>query len=194
MPIADLNKGFFDNRIMVSYYQASLVADYIEGKWGFPAIRKMLLLYKAGKGTADVFKEGLNVSPEAFDTEFLKWVEAKAAPINPEQYRKLYVEGSQALEDGDTDKAIKSLTSAIEMYPEYSDDANAYEPLIHAYIKKGDKPGAIETLKKFMTYSETSYHVLRHAQSASAGGRRYCGSREVHGRRHVRAADGPCRS
>ncbi len=43
------------------------------------------------------------------------------------------------------------------MYPEYSDDANAYEPLIHAYIKKGDKPGAIETLKKFMTYSETSF-------------------------------------
>ena len=157
LPIADLNKGFFDNRIMVSYYQASLVADYIEGKWGFSAIQKMLLLYKAGKGTADVFKEGLNVSLEEFDTEFLKWIEAKAAPVNPDQYRKLYVEGSMALEDGDPDKAIKSLTSAIEMYPEYSDDANAYEPLIHAHIMKGDKPGAIETLKKYMTYSETSF-------------------------------------
>jgi len=157
IPIGDLNKGFFDNRILTSYYQASLVADYIEGKWGFPAIQKMLLLYKDGKGTADVFKGALNISLEAFDTEFLKWVDAKAAPINPETYRKLYVEGSQAFDDGDTDKAIKSLTSAIEMYPEYSDDANAYEPLIHAYIKKGDKPHAIEVLKKFMTYSETSF-------------------------------------
>ena len=61
IPIADLNKGFFDNRILVSYYQASLVADYIEGKWGFPAIRKMLMLYKEERD-ADVFKEGLNIS------------------------------------------------------------------------------------------------------------------------------------
>ena len=43
------------------------------------------------------------------------------------------------------------------MYPEYSDDSNAYEPLIHAYIKKGDKAAAIDTLKKFLTYSETSF-------------------------------------
>jgi len=157
IPIADLNKGFFDNRILTSYYQASLVADYIEGKWGFPAIQKMLLLYKDGKGTADAFKGSLNISLEAFDTEFLKWVDAKAAPINPDQYHKLFIEGSQAFEDGDTDKAITSLTSAIAMYPEYSDDANAYEPLVHAYIKKGDKAGAIDTLKKYMTYSETSY-------------------------------------
>jgi len=157
IPIADLNKGFFDNRIMVSYYQASLVADYIEGKWGFPAIRKMLLLYKDGKSTVDVFKDGLNISLDGFDAEFLKWVDAKAAGINPEQYHKLYLEGAQALEDGDADKAIQSLSTAVMMYPEYSDDANAYEPLIHAYVKKGDKAGAVEALKKFMTYSETSY-------------------------------------
>jgi tetratricopeptide (TPR) repeat protein len=157
LPIADLNKGFFDSRIFVSYYQASLVADYIEGKWGFQAIRKMLMLYKAGKSTADVFKEGLNLSTTDFDTEFMKWVEAKAAGINPEQYHKLYLEGTQAIDDGDMDKAIKSLTDAITIYPEYSDASNAYEPLIHAYIKKGDKAGAIDTLKKFLTYSETSF-------------------------------------
>jgi len=157
LPIADLNKGFFDSRIFVSYYQASLVADYIDGKWGFPAIRKMLMLYKAGKGTADVFKEGLNISLTDFDTEFMKWVEAKAAGISPEQYHKLYLEGTQAIDDGDNEKAVKSLTSAIALYPEYSDDSNAYEPLIHAYIKKGDKAGAIDTLKKFLTYSETSF-------------------------------------
>jgi cellulose synthase operon protein C len=157
IPIADLNKGFFDQRILTSYYQASLVADYIEGKWGFPAIRKMLMLYKAGKGTPDVFREALNLAPEAFDTEFLKWVDAKAAPINPDQYHKLFIDGSQALEAGETDKAIQALNSAITMYPEYSDEANAYEPLIQAYIKKGDKPGAIEALKKYMTYSETSF-------------------------------------
>lgn len=161
LPIAELNNGFlhqsYPGQINVSYYQSSLVADYVEGKWGFPAIKKMLQLYKEGKGTADVFKGALNLSTEAFDTEFLKWVDAKAAAISPDEYHKLFIEGSKALEDGDTEKAIKSLTSAVAIYPEYSDDANAYEPLIMAYIKKDDKAGAMATLKKFMSYNETSY-------------------------------------
>jgi len=161
LPIAQLNNGFihqnYPGQILVSYYESSLVADYIESKWGFPAIRKMLLLYKAGKGTSDVFKEGLNVTLDQFDTEFMKWVEAKAAGINPETYHASFELGVKALEAGDADTAIQTLTQAVNMYPEYSDGENAYEPLIQAYLKKGDKPNAIATLKKYLTYSETSY-------------------------------------
>src|SRR5262249_44380481 len=58
---------------------------------------------------------------------------------------------------GDVDKAIEILTQSVEMYPEYTDEHNAYEPLAEAYLKKGDKKAATETLKKFMTYSETGY-------------------------------------
>jgi tetratricopeptide (TPR) repeat protein len=43
------------------------------------------------------------------------------------------------------------------MYPEYTDDHNAYEPLAEQYLKKGDKKAAIDTYKKFMTYSETGF-------------------------------------
>lgn len=161
LPIAQLNNGFihqnYPGQILVSYYQSSLVADYIESKWGFPAIRKMLLLYKAGKGTSDVFKEGLNVTLGEFDTEFMKWVEAKAAAISPERYHTSFELGVKALEAGDADAAIKTLSDAVTMYPEYSDDDNAYEPLIQAYIKKGDKANAIATLKQFLNYSETSF-------------------------------------
>ena len=40
---------------------------------------------------------------------------------------------------------------------EYSDEHNAYEPLADAYLKKGNKKAAVDTLKKFLTYSETGY-------------------------------------
>jgi tetratricopeptide (TPR) repeat protein len=161
LPVGQLNNGFihqnYPGQILVSYYEASLVADYIESRWGFPAIRKMLLLYRDGKGTPDVFKEGLNVTLGEFDTEFMKWVDAKAAGISTEKYRTSFEAGVKALEAGDADTAIKTLSEAVNMYPEFSDDDNAYEPLIQAYLKKGDKPNAIATLKKFLNYSETSY-------------------------------------
>ncbi len=65
LPVAELNDGFirpkYPDQVLVSYYQASIVVDYIEEKFGFPAIRKMLLLYKDGKSTDQVFKEALGL-------------------------------------------------------------------------------------------------------------------------------------
>ena len=69
-PSRELNDGFmrpkYPGQVLVSYYQASMVAEYIEMKWGFPAIRKMLGLYKAGKNTEQVFREALNYQSRRF--------------------------------------------------------------------------------------------------------------------------------
>jgi len=161
LPIAELNDGFmhpkYAGQVLVSYYQASMVAEYIEMKWGFPAILKMLEGYKAGKKTDQVFREALSISPEAFDTEFFKWMGEKTATIDPTKYGRLLKEGSQALGDNDLDKAIASLKEAVDMYPEYSDEGNAWEPLAEAYLKKGNKAAAAETLKKYLSYSELSF-------------------------------------
>jgi len=161
LPIAELNDGFtrpkYREQVGVSYYQASMVVEYIEGKWGFPAILKMLSLYKAGRATPEVFQEALKLSVGAFDEEFNKWIDARAAGVDLEKFKTLVDEGQQALAKNDLDKAIQSLSSAIEMYPEYSDEKNPYESLAEAYLKKGDKAAAIATLKKFHQYNETSY-------------------------------------
>src|SRR5439155_1275591 len=140
---AELNNGFirpkYPAQVLVSYYQASLICDYIEQKFGFPAIKRMLALYKAGKGTADVFKEALNLTLEQFDTEFFKWVDDRVKSLDVKPFTDLISSGQQALASGDTDKAIEILSRAVEMYPEYSDEHNAYEPLADAYLKKGNK-------------------------------------------------------
>ena len=158
---AELNNGFirpkYPQQVLVSYYQASLICDYIEQKFGFPAIRRMLLLYKAGKSTADVFKEALNLSLDQFDTEFFKWVDDRVKNLDVKPFTELISSGQQAVGKGDLDKGIEILTKAVEMYPEYTDEHNAYEPLAAAYLKKGNKKAAIDTLKKFLTYSETGF-------------------------------------
>jgi tetratricopeptide (TPR) repeat protein len=161
LPTAELNNGFirpkYEQQVLVSYYQASLICDYIDQKFGFPAIKKMLLLYKQGKSTGDVFKEALGITTEQFDTEFFKWVDDKVKELEIKSFTALISSGQEALTKGDPDKAIEILTKSIEMYPEYTDEHNAYEPLADAYLKKGNKKAAIDTLKKYMTYSETGF-------------------------------------
>ncbi len=161
LPIADLNDGFirpkYPEQVLVSYYQASLVADFIEEKQGFGAIKKMLALYKAGKSTRDVFKQALNFELKDFDEQFLAWVDSRTRNIDAKTFSTFVSQGQGALGDGETDKAIDLLTKAIEMYPEYTDEHNAYEPLADAYLKKGDKKAAIDILKKYMKYAETSF-------------------------------------
>ena len=161
LPTAELNNGFirpkYEQQVFVSYYQASILCEYIDQKFGFSAIKKMLALYKQGKGTADVFKEALGLSLEQFDTEFFKWVDDKVKNLDVKPFTELISSGQQALAKGDTDKAIEILNQAIDTYPEYTDEHNAYEPLADAYLKKGNKKAAVDTLKKYMTYSETGY-------------------------------------
>lgn len=163
LPTAQLNDGFirpkFPEQILVSYYQASLICEYIDQKFGFAAIRRMLASYKAGKSTPDVFKEALNLSLDNFDSQFVKWVDDRVKEIEIKPFTELLSTGQEALAKGDADKAIEILTRAIETYPEYTDEHNAYEPLAEAYLKKGNKKAALDTLKKLMTYSETAYRA-----------------------------------
>jgi len=161
LPIVDLNDGIirpkYPEQQLISYYQASLVADFVDEKQGFSAIKKMLSLYKAGKNTEQVFKEALGLDLKEFDNQFNGWVEDRTKSIDPKTFETFVNDGQKSLAAGDVDKSIELLTKAIDMYPEYTDSHNAYEPLADAYLKKGDKQAAIDVLKKFSNYSETNF-------------------------------------
>jgi tetratricopeptide (TPR) repeat protein len=161
LPVAQLDDGFmrpkYEEQVLVSYYQASILCDFIDMKFGFPAILKMLDLYKQQKPTADVFKEALGTSLEDFDKQFFAWVDDKVKGIELEAFTKMLETGDEAMQMGDLDMAIETFKKAIAMYPEYTDAHNAYESLADIYLKKGDKKAATETLKQLMTYSETSF-------------------------------------
>ena len=194
LPIAELNDGFmhpkYAGQVLVSYYQASMVAEYIEMKWGFPAIRKMLELYKVGKNTEQVFREALNVGLSNFDTDFFKWMGEKTVSIDPVKYGKLLNEGVEALEAGETDKAIASLKEAVEMYPEYSDDNNAWEPLAEAYLKKGNKAAATDVLKRYLTYSELSFtSYVKLSELLEESGDKAGAAKALEGAMYVRPMD-----
>jgi tetratricopeptide (TPR) repeat protein len=72
--VSRLNEGFirpeYPQQVPFSYYQASIVFDLIESRWGLPAILAMLDGYRRGKTSEAVFREVLGESPEEFDKLF----------------------------------------------------------------------------------------------------------------------------
>jgi hypothetical protein len=48
-------------------------------------------------------------------------------------FTDLMTSAEEAVKSGDTDKAIEIFTKSIELYPEYTDEHDPYEPLADAY-------------------------------------------------------------
>jgi tetratricopeptide (TPR) repeat protein len=83
--VEELNGGFTQARtlqgVVNAYYQSTLVIEFIEGRWGFDALLKMLKLYGQGKRNRDVLQEVLKLDAPAFDAQFRQHLEKKYAPL-----------------------------------------------------------------------------------------------------------------
>ena len=79
--IAEINDGFvrprFPNQILLSYFQASLICDWIEENYGFNAILTMLAGYRDGRSTEEVFEEAMSLALEDFDERFFGHLRAR---------------------------------------------------------------------------------------------------------------------
>jgi len=77
-PVSGLNQGFirpeYPEQVVFSYYQASLVFDLVEDRWGLDAILSMLDGYRRGQSTSQVFRQALGQTPGAFDETFDEYV------------------------------------------------------------------------------------------------------------------------
>src|SRR5579862_9053641 len=75
LPVAELDRGFvrptYPAQVVVSYFQAGRICDYIAGKWGWPKLLAMIHDFAGGASTADVIEKELGLKPADFDKEFL---------------------------------------------------------------------------------------------------------------------------
>jgi tetratricopeptide (TPR) repeat protein len=67
--------------------------------------------------------------------------------------RRYYLRGRAALDRGDTDQAIESLASAIDLAPHFADARVAYAA---ALCRLGDTPRAAQTLRAGLGYARTA--------------------------------------
>jgi tetratricopeptide (TPR) repeat protein len=155
LPIAELDRGFIHPvsppQVIVSYFQAGRICDYINETWGWDTLLAMLHDFGAGEETSAVVQKELKIEPAEFDKRFLAYVEkdTKVAVDHFEEWKtslKFLMEKSAAR---DWDAVIKSGVVIRDMYPDYVEEHSVYEALAAAYLAKGDKPAAIAELERY---------------------------------------------
>ncbi len=85
MKASELNAGFVrpqnPEQIMFAYYQAALVCEMIEEKYGFDKIRQSLLLFSENKPAEEVFRLTLGLNPAQMDAEYAKYIDSRVREI-----------------------------------------------------------------------------------------------------------------
>jgi tetratricopeptide (TPR) repeat protein len=122
--MAELNAGFtrprYGMEVVICYYQARLVCEFIEERFGFPKILEMMSLYRREKNDREVFSAVLGWTLEEFDRQFDAWLQANV-------FANLHVFPS--VEPAE----LETLRDRIFEDP---DDADAYVKLTLGYLQQ----------------------------------------------------------
>ena len=137
--------------MVVSYFQAGRICDYIDEKWGWDTLLAMLHDFGAGEDTYSVIKKELQIEPAEFDKRFLEFIDADTKNVveHFDEWKKGIKKVAELANSKDYDGVIKEGAAIRDMYPDYVEDHSIYEALARAYVAKGDKPAAIAELERY---------------------------------------------
>jgi tetratricopeptide (TPR) repeat protein len=175
LPVAQLDRGFihpeYPEQVLVSYFQAGRICDYIQERWGADALVNMVHAFAELKPTPDVIQQSLGLAPDAFDEQFQAWVYKNAGPIVTrfDEWRTGLKHLVELVGSGQSDAALEEGETVRRLYPEYVQDANAYEFLAQIKAAKGDKPGAMAVLADYQKYGGSNPATLKTLASLQEG-------------------------
>ena len=155
LSVTELDRGFVHpnspSQVLVSYFQAGRICDYINEMWGWDTLLDMLHDFGAGENTYAVITKELKIEPAEFDQRFLKFVEADTKNVveHFDEWKKGLKKVVDLAEAKDYDGVIKEGTAIRDMYPDYVENHSVYEALASAYMAKGNKPAAIAELERY---------------------------------------------
>ena len=155
LPILKLDRGFvfpeYPQQVIVSYFQAGSMCDYISETWGEGKLLDMVHAFAAQKPTSEAVTGVLGVAPEVFDKQYLAWIDKKygAEAAHFDEWRTKLKSLAAAAQAGQTDAVLAQAPALIAMYPEYTGEASAYTMLANAQHGKGDAAGEAGTLAAY---------------------------------------------
>ena len=166
LPVTTIDQGFiypeYPAQVIVSYFQAGAMCDYIQQLWGEDKLLEMVHSFAALETTPEVIQTALHISPSEFDLDFGSWLEKKYGQdvANFDRWRKGLGEVVKAGQAGQNEEVIAKAPAVLKLYPEYVGEANAYEFLAQAQIARGDKAGAATTLTTYQKMGGMSPSIL----------------------------------
>jgi cellulose synthase operon protein C len=155
LPVQQLDRGFvrpeYSAQVVVSYFQAGRVCDYIKSRWGDDKLLDMVHSFAHLKTTAEVTQQDLGMAPEEFDKQFQQWLNKDIGETvgSFDAWRTRLKELAQLAKSGKYDQVLKEGDEVRRMYPEYVYDANAYQFLAEADVAKGNGRAAAAVLTDY---------------------------------------------
>ncbi|HEY9138155.1 MAG TPA: tetratricopeptide repeat protein, partial [Terriglobus sp.] len=156
LPVEKLDRGFvhqeYPGQVLVSYFQAGFICDYIGSTWGEAKLLDMVHAYAAGQDTKAALQSVLHLSPEAFDTQLLASIDKRYGKEAQsfDAWRTKLKALAEASEAKQYETVLTDAPAVIAMYPEYIGDANAYELLADAQHAKGNAAEESKALSAYM--------------------------------------------
>jgi tetratricopeptide (TPR) repeat protein len=155
LPIAELDRGFvrpkYETQVIVSYFQAGKICDFINEKWGYDTLLAMMHSFGERKTTPEIIELHLKMKPEEFDKEFLAWLDksTKKTIDGFADWTKKLKQANELQREGKWDDVIRIAGEIRDIYPDYVEAGNAYELLAGVYEKTNDKKAAMAELRKY---------------------------------------------
>jgi tetratricopeptide (TPR) repeat protein len=155
LPVSDMDRGFirpeYSAQVLVSYYQAGRICDYIKERWGADKLLDMVHSFAQLKTTPEVIQQDLRMSPEDFDKQFQEWLykDVGSTVNNFGMWTTSLKELSELAKAHNDDAVLQKGDAVIAMYPDYVYTANAYEFMAAADLNKGNKDAAAAVLTAY---------------------------------------------
>jgi tetratricopeptide (TPR) repeat protein len=161
LPVADIDRGFvhpsFPAQVIVSYFEAGKMCDYIAEHWGESKLLDMAHEFAKNRPTVDVIREQLKMEPEAFDKVFMASIDKETGHTvaNFKEWTTGLGELNKLARapDASSDDIIAKGRVLESFYPDYVELGNPYVLVAKACLKKNDKACAIEEYAKYAKQS-----------------------------------------
>ncbi len=155
LPVAEIDRGFihpsYPAQVVVSYFQAGKICDYIAEKYGEHKLLDMIHAFAESVPTEAVIQKQLGIAPVEFDKQFLAWLDLHTKDT-VEHYAE-WRDQFKVLRDAATakkyDDVIRIGTKIRDLYPDFVETGNVYVSLADAYVAKGDAAAALTQLEKY---------------------------------------------
>jgi tetratricopeptide (TPR) repeat protein len=144
LSVAALDRGFvspeYPSQVIVSYFQAGSICDFVKEKWGEEKLLDMAHSYAKLQTTPQVIHQNLGIAPDDFDKQYLAWIGQKygTEAAHFDEWRQKLKALFAAAQQNQYDVVLEQGPAILAMYPEYVDEANVYVLMADADKARGD--------------------------------------------------------
>ena len=161
----------YPSQVIVSYFQAGSICDFVMRKWGEEKLLDMVHSYAQLQTTSQAIEMDLGVAPEEFDKQYLAWLDRKygTEAAHFDEWRAKLKVLVAAAEQKQYDAVLQQGPPILAMYPEYVGDANAYELMADAESAKGDAKAEAAALAAYEQEGGQSPNLLKRLATLQEG-------------------------